>query len=179
MKCLDFILIHAFTLNENHQPNKIHKQILDYGLYLFNGGFGKEIIVAGKLDNKDRKYFEETNIPLSEIMKEYLTKNGIPFEKVHEESNGENTYDCTVNSFRNIILPRDWKSGIITSSAEHLPRIQVQTMKIMSHIGIDEKEMQLFYSGLSIRNSGESEEKIRRFVEHESKAIAYTLKKQN
>ncbi|MEK6760760.1 MAG: YdcF family protein [Nanoarchaeota archaeon] len=179
MKVLDFILIHAFTLDENHRPNKIHRQRLDYGLQLFNDGLGKEMIVAGKLDNRDKRYFEETGIPLSKIMKEYLVARGIPENNIHEEPLGENTYDCTLNSFKGIILPRKWNSGIITSSSEHLPRINLQTMKVLHQMNVNEDNMMLFYSGPSIRYSGETTEEIKRFISHEAKGMIHTLEKKD
>ena len=172
---LDFILIHAFALDENNQISGIQRQRLDYGFRLYDEFGSPRFIVAGKLAAQNRDYFEETGITLSKEMKDYLIGRGIPGEKIHEEPEGENTYDCTVNSFKRIILPNEWNSGVITSSAEHLPRIMIQTMKVTRQMGIKGEDMRLFYSGSSIENSGESREEIERFKRHEAEAIIYTL----
>jgi len=172
---LDFILIHAFTISKDNQREKIHIQRMDYGIQLYNELSYPDIIVAGKLDKNDREHFEEKGIPLSKIMKDYLIQKGVPEEKIHEEPEGENSYDCTMNVFKSIIPKNGWKSGVIVSSSEHLPRITIQTMKVMTLLGMDGEDMKLFYSGPSIENSGAAEREIERFKRHEAEGIIYTL----
>lgn len=173
-KELDFILIHGFILNKENKPNEIHRQRLEHGLRLHNERLGKNIIVAGKLDNRDRRLFESTGITLSSIMKEYLIKRGAASERIYEEPSGENTYDCAVNCFKEIILPNSWDLGVIVSNEEHLPRIIWQTKKIVKSLGI---RPLLFYSGPSIIYSGAPQEELDRFIKHEVDAIAYSMKR--
>lgn len=178
MSSLDFILIHSFKLDDNNQINGIHQQRLDWGYWLHENFAHPDIIVAGKTSPSvpsNKAYFERTGITLARGMKDYLVARGISAERIHEEPEGENTYDCTINSFKRIVLPNGWNSGVITSSAEHLPRIMIQTMKVTRQLGIRDEDMRLFYSGPSIEYSGETREEIDRFKKYESEAIAYTL----
>ena len=156
MKKIDFILIHASL------QNKITRQRINYGLKLYNELSCPNIIIAGEIDHANTQH---------------IKKVGISKDKIYEEINGKNTHDCTMNSFKKIILKNKWKNGIIVSSLEHLPRVLIQITKIMKEIG--EVDMELFYSGPSIKYSGETDKVIEDFEKHEVEGIKYTLRRED
>jgi len=113
--------------------------------------------VTGKADNTNSTFWNNT----SSLMKGYLTGKGVAKESIIEECEGMNTYQSTEICYDKIIKPKRWISGIIVSNAEHLPRIILQTMKIIS------PELLLFYSGPKIEDSMERTN----FLEHEKNGI--------
>lgn len=170
----DFILIHGFYLKEDGELDPVLIARLDHALLIYKNCMGK-IIVAGNHGVKDKEIVEKTGVTESAKMKEYLVKKGIPSEEVTEEPGGKNTWDCSVNAFNNIILPKKWTSGHIISSSEHLPRVQLQTNKILSLLNVEPNSIMLFYSGPQVTDL--MSKKL--VLEYEDEAIRFTLDYKN
>jgi hypothetical protein len=162
---LDFILIHGYVLEEDGTMDPLLIDRLDYGRKVCSQGFTNNIVVAGKHGGRDQPFYERTGIPESSVMKDYLVSIGVPSGDIFEEDQGTNTFDSTLNAYNQFILPNGWLSGMVVSTAEHLPRIILQSQKIFS------PEINLWYGGPTILDTSKREE----FLTHEREAIAYTL----
>ena len=138
---------------------------LDWGVDLYKRCEEIPVIVAARCGGRDKEFVERTGKTEADFMKNFILDKGVLSTFVYQENKGENTFDCTSNAYYGIIVPNNWQSGHIISSREHLPRVILQTMKVMP------LEMHLEFSGPSI-NDPEQRKKI---LEHEVEAIRYTL----
>lgn len=165
MSKLDFILIHGYILLEDGLLDPILVDRMEHGLDLFLRELGSNIIVAGKHGLQDKEYYEKTKITEAKRMRQYLEEKKVDPSKIFEECEGTNTFDCTSKAYQTIIKPNHWTSGVIVSSREHLPRIIIQTNKIIP------PEITVLYSGPMITDPT----KRAKFVEREAKATVYSM----
>lgn len=185
MEQYDFMLIHAYARERYGRKEErsrfgivgpILEGRLEHGLYLWERKGVRNIIVAGRtgFTPEEKEFFVRTGIPITKTVGGYLEKRGVPTDVIVEEDNGENTYDCTNHAFKEIIIPRNWRTAHIISTLEHLPRIAVQTQKVMEETGYPLYEIS--YSGPSIYVANVQEEIKKLFVTHErSSMIKFTL----
>ncbi len=160
---LDFILIYSYQLDSDGSMPGVFEDRLAYGLQAYQRGVAQRIIVAGKCGDRDREWLTHAMKTHASVMKDFLTSNGVPPTHVIEEACGENTFDCTRNAYAKIILPNEWTAGLIVSSEEHLPRVILQTARIIP------PGMTLWYGGPRIPDPV-----IRaQFCAHEQAAIDY------
>ena len=163
---VDLIIIHGYNRHEDGTMDQIEKDRLDFGIDLFDDDVAQRIVVAS--GQRDAKFFEETGIPQSVGMREYLESRGIPSDVIWEEVQGTNTFDCTQFVYDNYIVPNCIRSLVIVSSAEHLPRIALQTLKIFP------PDIDVFYAGPPVPDSEREA-----FVDHERKAIIYAASRED
>ena len=124
----DFMLIYGYDLVDRGTKNPALDPILldrlDHGLGLLsNADAPKNIIVAGKYGGRDRVFYERTGLTESHFMKKYLIKKGIKPEHIYEETEGISTLDSTKRAYDFFVVTKNWRSGILVSTLEHLPRV--------------------------------------------------------
>ncbi len=169
----DFILVHGRVLNSDGGIGKINIDRLDYALGLMqkDGILVKKIIVAGNhggLHSKDYEFVTKTRITTAHIMRDYLVSKGIDVKMIVLEPEGCNTWDCTVNAYNKIILPNKFKSGIIVSSQDHIPRVIMQTAQIFNNKLFGN----IIFGGHSIENDDERAD----IIKWEIESTRFTLK---
>lgn len=166
---LDFLLVHGYILTEEGKIDDILLGRLEHAIELYRAGLAKQIISAGKFGKRDENYVKETGITESMKMSEYFAKQGVPPEKLLEEREGTSTWACTQNVYNGLILPNNWTSGMVLSNQEHLPRIMLQTSKIIP------AEVTILYAGKPIRDPAVRED----FIAHEKEGLIYTLNRED
>ncbi len=127
----DFLLLHSNVLMPDGSIGEDLQRRLDFVVEgLTSGSFQvKAVIAAGRNGKRDKGYVDLTGTTQADRIEVYLRYNGVRTEVV-KENRGATTFDCTLNAYNGIILPRGYQSGIIVSTAEHLPRIGFQTLQV-------------------------------------------------
>lgn len=164
----DFMLIHGYILTPDGTIRDILEERLEYAVELDLDFPVRNIIVAGKHGKEDEEYVKRTGRTEARAMYDRLQEKGINPARIHLEPEGTNTWDCTKNAYDRLIKPMGWKSGVVISTAEHLPRICYQAMQIF--------DVALFgntlFGGPSVKDSAQRAS----FLEWEAKSVqAYTL----
>jgi hypothetical protein len=171
---LDFILIHGFNLNPEGKIQPILRQRLEDGLQLYAEGAAEQLIVAGRNGPEDRAWVDRNGITQADLMAQYLKDHGIPTAAIALERDGTTTWECTNNAFTSIVPPHA-RGGYIVSNQEHLPRITLQTQKILHLLHQKDPtfpfDMDIRYAGSPILDPHERAV----FLAHERDALRYTL----
>ncbi len=163
------MLIHPYELSEGGIPNRLFRTRMDYAAYLLSRNDIKNVIVTGHHGEHDKKIVEQSGVTLANAMLTYLVNNGVDPKKILKELNGTTTWSCTQNVWEEFVMPREFKSGVIVSNVEHLPRVIMQTEKIMRLKNY--RVLELYYSGPRIADEAER----KTFLEHEMKSLMATM----
>jgi len=170
----DFLLLHSNVLMPDGSIGKDLQRRLDYVVERLTRGIFQvgAVIPAGRNGKRDLEYVDRTGITQADVIEAYLRNKGVRTEIV-KENRGRTTFDCTMNAYNEIILPREFQSGIIVSTAEHLPRIGFQTIQVFP----SELYGNCIFMGPSIEDNREKGAFVRREVESFTRFTAPELLK--
>ena len=169
----DFMLIHGYILNPDGSIDPILEDRLNYGLALLqhDGLEVEKVIVAGRSGGsqaRDFQYVEGTGITQAHKMRDWLANRHIDPSNILLEDIGTTTWSCTEKAYNSLIVPQRFRSGIVVSTAEHLPRLGYQTMQIF--------DAELFGNTIFGGPTVKDPEQRAKFLEWEAKSVqAYTL----
>lgn len=105
----------------NGKPSKRLQGRLDKAVELYEKGYFNYIIVSG---GTGKEGFDE-----AVVMKEYLTKVGIPEDKILIDSNGYNSY-MTAKNTKEIMDEMDFESVTIITQFYHISRTKLAFNKV-------------------------------------------------
>ena len=165
----DFALVHGFDLLEDGKIDPILESRLDHFLNIVREGLEfRCVIVASKNGRRDKNFVEKTGKTQAATMRDYLIKRGFSdIDKIFLEQEGTNTWLCTVNAYNEIIAPRNYESGMVISSVEHLSRVIAQTQQVFPSQLLDRTS----FEGPVISNQKRRGE----IIDSELATIHYTL----
>lgn len=120
----DVAVVLGNTVNPDGTPSRRLAARLDTALELHRRGLFKNIIVSGGVG---REGFDE-----AVVMKDYLTKRGVPQDKIVVDSLGLTTA-ATAKNVAAITKEHNWSSALVISQYFHIPRCRLA----LSRTGID------------------------------------------
>lgn len=141
-KRVDALVVLGASVISNAIPSSVLKKRLDKAVLVYVEYSPKQVIVSGS--------GEELTYNEPRVMAEYLSKNGIPDNKIIQDPSGNRTYD-TCWRLKNIY---NIKSAIIISQEFHLPRANF----ICSSMGIQSTLISSESSSLFVTVKGTARE---------------------
>ncbi len=112
----DVAVVLGNTVNPDGTPSRRLAARLDRALELYHRGMFKHVIVSGGLG---REGFDE-----AVVMKDYLTKRGVPLDKIIVDSLGLTTA-ATAQNTATIAKTHHWSSVLVVSQYFHIPRCRL------------------------------------------------------
>jgi uncharacterized SAM-binding protein YcdF (DUF218 family) len=116
----DVAVILGNTVNPDGQPSPRLQARLDKAIELYRARVFQETIVSGGVGKEG---FDEAL-----VMKRYLIAHGVPTERIHVDSQGDNTY-LTAQHTARLMTEHRWHSAIAISQYFHLPRTKLALQK--------------------------------------------------
>ena len=120
----DVAVVLGNTVNLDGTPSRRLAARLDTTLELYQRGLFKNIIVSGGVG---REGFDE-----AVVMKDYLTRRGVPQDKITVDSLGSTTA-ITAKNVAVIAKELHWSSALVISQYFHIPRCRLA----LSRAGIE------------------------------------------
>ena len=112
----DAAVVPGNTVNQNGTPSSRLQGRLDAALVIFQAGRCKVIVVSGATGIE--------GIDESEVMKNYLVKNGVPSDRIIQDSHGVNTAATAKNTAVALHL-RGYSTVLAVSQFFHVPRLRL------------------------------------------------------
>ena len=120
----DVAVVLGNTVNPDGTPSRRLAARLDMTLDLYHRGMFKNITVSGGVG---REGFDE-----AVVMKDYLTRRGVPQDQIIVDSHGLTTA-ATAKNVAAIANERRWSSVLVISQYFHIPRCRLA----LSRVGIE------------------------------------------
>ena len=121
----DVAVVLGNTVNPDGAPSRRLAARLDMAVEIYHRGMFRNVIVSGGVG---REGFDE-----AAVMKDYLTRRGIPQDKIIADSLGVTTA-ATAKNVAAIAKEHHWSSVFVISQYFHIPRCRLA----LSRAGIDQ-----------------------------------------
>lgn len=116
VEAADAAVVPGNTVNPDGTPSRRLQGRLDAALAIFQAGRCKVIVVSGATGIE--------GIDESEVMKNYLVKNGVPLDRIIQDSRGVNTA-ATARNAAVALRSRGYTTVLAASQFFHVPRLRL------------------------------------------------------